>query len=226
MAWRSLRSSEAGMSLPELLVTITVFGIVSTIIVSFFINVTTTLTQDKAATDSTNIASVGINELTRVIRSGTEIEVQGQTLNNPVFVSAKTEEMTLYAFLDTDSANPKPVKVRFFIDTNRILKETRWNAYTINTDYWAFNTAAASTRDIARLIGPRVAPEKYLFTYYKEDGSELVVTSTAFTTAQLRSIVSVKVTMKVQADLTARAKPVVLENTVGIPNLGISRLGY
>ena len=218
--------NDAGFSLPELLVTILIFGIVSTIITTFFIGVTRSFTEDRAATDSVNIAAIGMNELTRVIRSGTEIEVQNQTLNNPVFVAASNEDVTLYAFLDTDSANPKPVKVRFYVGTDRILKETRWDSYIVNTSYWAFNATATSTKDVARLITPRVSPDLYLFTYYKADGTILPVPTTGtFTTAQLRTIASVKVTMTVQADLTGRAKPVRLENTVGIPNLGISRVG-
>jgi prepilin-type N-terminal cleavage/methylation domain-containing protein len=226
MIARHSNRDDAGFSLPELLVTILVFGIVGTMVVTFFTNVTRSFTEDRAASDSINIAAIGMDELTRVIRSGTEIEVQGQTLNNPVFVSAKNEDVTLYAFLDTNSANPKPVKVRFYVDTNRILKETRWDAYVVNAKYFSFNTAATSTRDIARLITPRVAPDLYLFTYYKADGTQLVVPTTGtFTTAQLRSIVAVKVTMTVQADLTERANPVRLENTVGIPNLGVSRVG-
>ena len=220
------RHDDAGFSLPELLVTVFVFGVASTIVVTFFVNVNRTFTADRLQTDSTEIAAVGMNELTRVIRSGTEIEVQGQTLNNPVFVTAKNEELVMYSFLDTNSANPKPIKVRFWIDTDRVLKEQRWDSYIINTDYFAFNTASNYSRAVARLIPPRKSPDKYLFSYFTAAGAQLTPPSTgAFTTAQLRTIASVKVTLIVQADLTERAQRVQLENTVGIPNLGISRIG-
>jgi prepilin-type N-terminal cleavage/methylation domain-containing protein len=222
---KPVRLDDRGFSLPELLVTIFIFGVASTIIVTFFINVTRTFTRDRAATDSTVIAAIGMNELTRVIRAGTEIEVQGQPLNNPVFVAARNEELIMYAFLDTDSANPRPVKVRFWIDSGRILRETRWDSYPVNTDYWGFNSFEKSSRPVARLIPPRVAPDKYLFTYYTADGTVLTPPTGSFTPGQLRTIASVKVTMIVQADLTARAERVQLENTVGIPNLGVSRVG-
>lgn len=222
---RRLRAAESGFSLIELLVTMFVLGLLSTVVVSFFVSMTTTFTRDSAATDSTNVAAIGMNEVTRVIRAGTEIPVQGQTLNNPVFVTAKNEEVTLYAYLDTDSASPTPVKIRFAVDSGRELVETRWNSYVINGSYWAFNATAASSRDIARLIKPHETGESWLFTYYLADGTILPVPgSGTFTTAQLRSIAAVKVTMTVQADLTDRAAPVTIQNTVGIPNLGISRL--
>lgn len=225
MTRQGRKRRDAGFSLIELLVTVIIFGIVSTIIITFSINTTRTFTLEQAATDSTNIASLGMNELTRVIRSGTEIEVLNQTLNNPTFVTARNEELVMYAFLDTDSLNPAPIKVRFYITSGRVLNETRWASYKINTDYWAFQTTAASTRAICRLISPRVSPKPYLFSYYLADGTLLPVPTTGdFTTAQLRTIASVKVSLSVQADLTKRANAVELQNTVGIPNLGISRV--
>ena len=226
MIRRMMKHDESGFSLPELLVTIFVFGIASTIVVTFFINVSRTFTADRLQTESTEIAAVGMNELTRVIRAGTEIEVQGQALNNPVFVSAGNEELIIYSFLDTDSANPKPVKVRFWIDSGRVLNEQRWDSYVINNDYFAFQAVSNYSRPVASLIPVRTSPDKYLFTYLNAAGVEIPVPgSGTFTTAQLRTIASVKVTMIVQADLTGRSNRVQLENTVGLPNLGISRIG-
>jgi hypothetical protein len=43
--------------------------------------------------------------------------------------------------------------------------------------------------------------------------------------ANLPKIAVVEVTIKVQSDATGRADPVVMTNQVGIPNLGVSRLG-
>jgi type II secretory pathway pseudopilin PulG len=223
---RRLRGDSTGLGLSELVVTIFILGILSTIVVGLYVNVSRTFNEDSAATDSTNVAALGMNELTRVIRAGTEIPVQGQTLNNPVFVAASNEDVTLYAYIDTGSAAPQPVKVRFYINGSRKLIETRWNSYTINTSYWAFNTTVDTTKTVASFIKTRAAGEKYIFTYYKADGTQLVVPGTGtFTTNELRSIAAVQVTMTVQADLVERANPVTLQNTVGIPNLGISRVG-
>ena len=70
-----------------------------------------------------------------------------------------------------------------------------------------------------------------MFTYYKINPVTLLeekITLPAaggMPTADLEKIAVVEITVKVQSDTTARAKPVLLINRVGIPNLGISRLG-
>jgi hypothetical protein len=171
------------------------------------------------------VAATGMNELTRVVRSGTELRlVGGGTQNAPVFVSATENAMTLYAYIDTDSATPAPIRVRFSIDSDRRLVETRWDATTVESP-WAFVAEASPsyTRVIARSIPVGADP---LFTYFLKNGTELVVPpSGTFTEAQLRTIAAVRVQLTVQADITARAAPVVMRNTVSIPNLGISRVG-
>jgi type II secretory pathway pseudopilin PulG len=217
--------SDSGISLVELLVTMFILSILGTVVVTFFASFTQTFTRERAASDSANIAAVGMNELTRVIRSGTEIEVQGQVLNNPVFLLAGNEDVTLYSFLDTDAASPTPVKVRFYVDTNRVLKETRWSSTIVNGKYFSFNTSPDSTRSVARLITTGPVNGLSLFTYYAADGTVIAPPATgSFSTDQLRAIASVRVTLSVQADPTRRADPVVLQNAVGIPNLGVSRV--
>lgn len=223
---RRLHRDDAGFSLPELMVTIFVMGVLSAVVVSFYVAMTGAFTEDRAASDSTTTASVGMNNLTRVIRSGTTIRVQGQSLNNPVFVEAKNEELTLHAFLDTESADPKPIKVRFWINAQRELMETRWNSSRVSGAYFVFDATPASTRVIARTVAARTGTEPWLFTYRAPDGTvQPVPTTGSFTIAQLRNIASVQVRLTVQADTSLRAAPVTLQSTVGIPNIGISRVG-
>lgn len=229
MIGRSLRATardDRGFGLAELVVTIFITGIVMTLVVTLFTNVSRIFTRENSATDSTNAAALGMNEITRVIRSGTEIAIAGSLLNDPVFVSAGKESVTLYAFIDTDSITSAPVKVRFSINADRKLVETRWASYALPAGYWGFQTAEQSSRIITSYVVVPAAGEKSLFTYYKADGSELVVPASGeFTVNERRNIAAVQVTMSVQADKTARANPVTLQNTVGIPNLGISRVG-
>ncbi|MBB5841805.1 type II secretory pathway pseudopilin PulG [Conyzicola lurida] len=220
------------MTLIELSTTILVLGILSTIVVSLFVNISTNFTRDRAATDSTNIAAIGMNEITRVIRAGTEIRVANVTLNDPVFVTANREEMTIYSYLaDSSTGVLSPVKVQLAVNaTSRELRETRWSSTKNSAGYWIFSTTPGATRTIARLIPPITPPltagQKYLFTYYDSRGVELTMpASGGLTESQRRAVAAVQVTVTVQADLSARAKAFTLQNTVGMPNLGVSRVG-
>jgi len=97
----------------------------------------------------------------------------------------------------------------------------------LSPGYFAFNAVAASTRVVARKIVNNITGDPYLFTFYRGDGTQVLTPSgtSSLTLDERRQIVAVQVFMKVQADPTARAEPVTLQNTVGIPNLGVSRVG-
>lgn len=237
-------AGDGGFTLAEMMVTVMLIGLLATMVAALVINASRSFTLDRAANDNTAIASNGMNELTRVIRAGTETRVSAsEPLNNPVFLAIGKESMTLRAYLDTDSANPQPIVVRFQVDADRKLYEKRWKANASSEPYWTFQnlpgglsgpysaassfwTNPASDRLIAQMITPQAAGQPAVFTYFTKDGVEVdpgaagVVDKTV-----LRTIASVTVTLSVQTDLTTRADPVVIQNSVGIPNLGISRVG-
>ena len=224
---------ESGVTLVELLVAITLFTALTIMIISTFSTFTTTFTKDRIATDNINIASVGTNELTRVIRSATSIPRPNLAADYAPFVEAQAETLTIYAYIDTDSLTPKPVKIRFSVNTTtRELVETRWNAVPLSgfPNYWSFSTTAASSNVIARRIVVPAAGEAPLFNYYKINTTTLkeelmLVPTTGLIAADLEKVAVVEVRVKVQSDNSGRAKPATIINRVGIPNLGISRLG-
>lgn len=222
---RRLRGAQddAGMSIPELLVTMFIMAMITTMIVGLVSSFSSTFTRDRAATDSTAVAAAGMKEVTRVVRSGTELQVAGGgTTNAPVFLEATANALTMHAFIDTDAVDPEPVKVRFAIDASRRVVETRWAA-TTSTKPWAFAAVGAPTsvRPVARFVPAGADP---LFTYLDANNQPLTIPSGGFSTEQLRSIAAVQITLTVQADTTGRAEAVELQNAVGLPNRGISRV--
>lgn len=210
-----------------------IFGIVATMIMTLMVTISTTFTRERAASESTSVAAIGMNELTRVIRSGTEIPVfPSGTPNLPVFTEAHSEKVVLHAYIDTDSVNPRPIRVQFEVDpVSRDLMETRWDSYAnpSSLGFWLFNSTPTSSKVIARKIIVPSGAEPPLFTYLVIDGAgipqPLTMPAGGIAASDLSDIAVVEVTMKVQADVTARAEPVTLTNRVGIPNLGIPRLG-
>ena len=232
---RTLRE-QGGFSLPELLVSMVLFSILAVLIVTAFMSFTRSFNDDRLATRNTNIASVGMNEMTRVLRAATSVPVVNAD-DLPAFAYANNEKVIFYAYIDTNSAAPAPVKVQFEVlpSSNtlcpRCLVETRWAAHPKPgyPSYWEFDSSSASVRTIARKIVAPVSGENYMFSY-KQIGTDLLpVTMTipngGILTANLSKIAVVEVTMKVQSDPSQLPDAVIVENQVGLPNLGVSRLG-
>src|SRR5690554_6017179 len=162
---------EAGFGLSELIVAMFLFSIVSTLAVTLVVTVSQSFMRERAANDSMNVAAIGMNEVTRVVRSGTLVP-QASGADLAVFTQADRESVTLHAYIDTNSASPAPMRVRFAVDpVTRDLTETRWLAYPHPTvaGAWLFHSTPASSRVVARKIVVPAPSEASLFTYLKID---------------------------------------------------------
>jgi len=218
-----LRHEQRAVTLSELIVTVALMGMLLAMVMTIFVTFTKTFSEERSASANTSAATIAMNELTRVIRAGTENPVASATLNEPVFSVASAENVVLQAYLDTDALDPEPVRVQFQITTDRTLVETRWDARALSSGYFSFYNTPASERTVVRQIATGGTP---VFRFYTKDNVELVLSSGgSLSESQRRQIAAVKITMTVQTDPTGNAKTATLENTVGIPNLGFSRIG-
>lgn len=219
------RRGDEGMTLIELVVAMGVFGILLTLVVSMFVGSVRSFSDQSGALDNSRMASTSMNEVTRIIRAGTEIPVHGTAVNDPVFTYAGAEKIIMHSFIDAGtSTDPPPLRVQFARNAANELVETRWSAYHVHTTYWAFQTTSTYARTIARSLMPADTGSP-LFRYYDKNG--VVLTPPAggtLTTAQIRNIASVRVSMRVQADGSGRVEPVLIQNMVGLPNLGVARV--
>jgi type II secretory pathway pseudopilin PulG len=228
---RRLARSERGIGLTELIVSMALLGIVSLIVMGLYASTMRTVTQARSLSNNTREASNGMNEVSRVIRAATENPVSGQTLNDPAFVSTVAapmtgESVTLYAYVNLTSSTQQPVKIRLSLDANRRLVETQWASIVLSPGFFGFSTTPSSAKIMAGAVAAQVAGGPALFTYLLADGTELAVPATGtFTVAQLRTIAAVKVTMTLQASAANTQSAVTLQNTVGMPNLPLTRTG-
>jgi prepilin-type N-terminal cleavage/methylation domain-containing protein len=215
--------SDSGVTLTELIVTIALLSMLLAMVMTIFVTFSTTFSKERSATSNIAGATVAMNELTRVIRSGTENPVASSAANDPVFSYAGTERVILQAYLDTSATTPQPVKVEFVITTDRTLVERRWKAQLLSTGYFTFQPTVASERTVVRQISVGTTP---VFRFFDNKNVELTPPpGGTLTLTQRRLVAAVKVSMTIQTDPTGRAKTASLENTVGIPNLGLSRIG-
>ena len=222
---------DQGMSLIELLVSIMITGILGVVVTGLYASTVTTSARVSSVSENTRQAANGMNEMARVIRAATENPVQGQALNDAAFVSTAAiplaaEAVTVYAYVNLDSATEQPIKVRFSLDAERRLVETQWASIPLAGGYFSFETVPRSTRILASTVAPAGVGRPPLFRYLLVDGSELTLPASGTpTAAQLRSIAAVHVTLTMQQGLTADDSAVTLENTVGMPNLPLTRTG-
>ena len=221
---RSSRS-DAGLTLLELLVAMGVSSILIALVATVFVTTSRVFTDQEGATDSARMASTAMNEVTRVVRAGTELPESGKTANTPVFAYAGAGSLELSASMNAAiSIFSAPVKVSFGRNSANELVETRWAADRYLKIYWKFRDSPASARTIARSL---LAPDKTrpLFRYFDKDGAALTPAAGAsLSEDQRRNIASVQITMQVQANGSGRTAPVAIQNMVGLPNLGVARV--
>ncbi|MBH0053266.1 type II secretion system protein [Salinibacterium sp. SWN139] len=217
-----IHRDEAGVTLSELIVTIALMGMLLAMVMTIFITFTRSFAESRSASNNTSSAAIAMNELTRVIRSGTEIPIGPAVANDPVFSYAGAERVVLQAYLDTDAASPEPVKVEFVITSDRTLVERRWDAQ-LSSSYFTFGPTPATERTVVRQVSNGTSP---VFRFFDASNTEMVPPEDGtLTTIQRRAVAAVKVSMTIQTDPSGNAKTASLENTVGIPNLGLSRIG-
>lgn len=228
---------ESGITLAELIVAMMVFGVLSTLVIGLFVSTVRGTHIASAVSTNTAMASNGMNEVARVIRAGTTNPVSGQALDDPAFPIAGNEDLVIYAYVNLMSSEQTPVMIRYNIDSERRLVETTWAAQKLTGNKWKFPVVSGSPAAGVSVSGPvtsrrfltstlakRVAPEAWLFTYQKADGSTLTVEPNGtLSKADIRLVASVTVSLCIQGSVLDNASRVMLVNTVGIPNLGVNR---
>jgi len=218
---RRLRgASDDGMSLVELIVVMMVSGVVLAIVGTMFVNVALVTSNANATTTRSSIAANVMNEMSKVIRTSSNNAVAGDDDPDPAIVSGTAKALTVYSYVDTSATAPAPTKVTFRVDANGNVFEDRV-AGSVSGSFYVF-TGATTTRPLG---GPIISTS--LFTYL--DSANAVVTpgATGLTLAQRNTVASIKVTVTVANSVTYRTNspgapgnsPIVIENTIGMPNL-------
>lgn len=236
-ALQRLREEQAGISLVEWLVAMFVFGIVITLIANLYVSTNRAMDTAQNTNQNTRSASNAMNEMARMLRAGTDNPVASTGFgapppNNPAFVYARNESVLFYAFVNLTGTAQQPIQVRLRVDAaSRRLLEDIWPATDLGNGYWSFpaeTTLPQRTRTLADVIAPKTATTPWTFTYL--DATNTPIATGAGTTggvanvpATLASIAAVQLTVTVLSRLGVTDHSVTLQNTVGLPNLGLDR---
>lgn len=221
---------ESGMSLIELVVTMILLGVILLMASSMYISVAQTTSTTQATNEGTRVASNAMNEVNRVIRFAV-ISPQSGTDPLPAFATAKPFEVVLFSLVDVDgltapSQRPtKPAMVKFSLESDGNVYERRWNP-TASGQFWNFGTLPPSnlTATSSRVLGGKflaTGTDSALFRYFKADGTELIPTGTSsLSLANRKLIATVVVTMNAVPLIGPDQHPVIIQNTIGMLNLG------
>jgi prepilin-type N-terminal cleavage/methylation domain-containing protein len=221
---------EAGFTLVELLVAMFILGLLLTIVGGFYYSSVRLVDAAKATSQSTNNASTVMNELSDVIRSGTQNPVVGNSIPAPALVTATPESITVYSYVNSyvnsGSTAVRPLLVQFSLNASRQLVEKRWAPTSSSGGYFIFPAVTATPTNSNIIGGPILATPSSpagslpLFTYLDNTGAAIVVGGSGLTATQLATVVSIEVTVRIAGASTSSRPNVVLQNTVGMPNLG------
>ena len=216
-----LRRDQRGTSLAELLVALALTAIVTTLVVTIVATSSRTLSGQSLAASNSETAALAMREVSRVVRSGAPVRLAGSTIDSPVVTVAGANSLTVTSFVDTVATAPVPVRVTFTVTAGR-LTEQRFTMSAV-AGGWQVASVGSATRTLARGVASTAA--RPVFSFVDAAGASIPIpTGSTIAAVDLPRIAAVRIRVAVQGDASGRAISEALDNTVGLPNLGISRV--
>lgn len=213
-------ASEAGLSLVEIIVAMMLTGILMTIVGSLVINVAKITSNSGSTALRSSVAANVMDEVSKVVRPASNNDTGG-TDPDPAVVSGTISGLTVISYVDANPVSPAPTKVTFRLDAKSNLVEDRIAGTLSATGYWTF-TGTTTTRTIGGPVSALTGNDA-LFVYLDDNGQVLTPGTTGLSLTQRQSIASIRVTIRIENALTSGSDPIIITNTVGMPNVQNSR---
>jgi prepilin-type N-terminal cleavage/methylation domain-containing protein len=212
-------NNDAGMSLVELLVSIIVFGILGSMVLSMWVASNKSVVSTSGNDLNTQSAGNLVNEVSRVIRGGTTNPTTGGG-EDAALISATPSSITMYSYVDSNVVTTTPFLVNFSIDpATGQLQEKRWPATVGTTGLFTFDQTKAPT--LSRTLPGKITSPSTLFSYADATPTTLPFTGGVLSATNRAAATSVTITVTLQASSNSTVKPATLQNTVGMPNLNL-----
>lgn len=220
------RGSERGLSLAELLVAMTVFGILLAMTAGFMVNASRANITNRTIDSTNRTAANAMDEVTRVLRGAATNTVANQSLPDPAFVQATDNALTVYSYVDLSTSKVAPVKVQFFVDASKNLVEWKWAATPAGVNFTFPSSASCATSCTSRILGsPVVLPAAggpKLFTYLDSTGTAIATVGGVLPAAVVNNVAAVTISLQFGSTSSAN-QSTLLTNSVGLPNLNVAR---
>jgi Tfp pilus assembly protein PilW len=199
----------------ELLVAMSLFTVLLVIVGGTFVSITRATTFAAARDQNTRSAQNGMNELSRKLRGAADNPV-ANAADSPAFTAASPDALTVSTLVAT-GRDAVPQLASFSV-TGGTLVESTTAGRAVGT-YFVFDGARSSVR-LVDGVDATPSNSSPLFTYFDASGAELVPPTAAGLTGDQRSrISSVTVTLAVANSRSSLQNGIVLQSSVGLPNL-------
>ncbi len=218
------RRSQAGVSLPEVLVVVFLLTIVMATFYNSFESAQKTSNRIDARLEHLGEAQALLRSVTKDVRTATNIAT-GST----AFILAGPREMQFYAYLDqgyttaSGSALPVPERVRLWVDSSTpskpVLKEETKEA---DTPITTPPTYAGAQPTKLRLLGTYIFNQgtaEPLFRYLDYQGNEILPAGSDLSAADKLRVRSVVIELHVKRVTSGNVKATTVRAKVRLPNV-------
>ncbi|THG29653.1 hypothetical protein [Naasia lichenicola] len=217
---RHASHDDAGISLSELIITMMVASIVLTIASSMFVTIAQSTTASNQARDAATVAGTASNSIGRAIRSAVQVTKPDGKLAAAVVAGTASSVTLTTLVMPASSTTLSPVQIRYTIVNGALIEET-WTGSN-STGFWVFTGAATRTKSLGSTIVLPTGSDAPIFSYLDGNGAPMTIAASGLTDAQRKDVSSIDLTLRVRSSSSTKAKPIIIDTTIGMPNLGYS----
>ncbi|WIB60014.1 type II secretion system protein [Curtobacterium sp. MCLR17_007] len=219
-----LRREEAGITLAELIVAMSLSVLILTVAGSFLVSSQKAAKVAGAVSANTRVAATAMNEIGRNLRAATDNPVPTGDDSQFAFQYASATSVRFFAYVNLDSSLSQAVEVQVTLDPARkVITETKWTGTAVagNSSYYAFplatGPALSATPTSTRTLATSVTSTT-LFTYSNGDDGVLGSPTAPVGQADLANIRKVGLSVAVGRSADD-PNAVSLQNTASMPNI-------
>ncbi|ROS37439.1 PilW family protein [Curtobacterium sp. PhB78] len=218
---RRVHRDQAGISLSELLVAVSVSMVILVAVGGFFTATLRAGATNTSSDQNARYASVVMNSVTRYVHAASLLPKSDGSYAAAVTEAAPTR-LTFYAYINLDgSGTDNPVQIRYSLNAAKKVVLDQWDG-TASNGFWTFpSTAQAPTRSMV-IGGPVASPTggAPMFEYLGADGSPLPAQNDGtISTTQLGNVRAVRVNLELGSTVSGAAGNTTIQNTLYLFNV-------
>jgi hypothetical protein len=220
--FRRLHREQSGISLSELLVSMSVASIIIIAVGGFFVATLRAGSTNSTSDQNSRVASSVMNSVTRYVHAASLLpKADGSSV--PAVVEATPTKLTFTAFINLDgNTTDKPVLVRYSLNSAQRVVFDQWDGTATNGFYSFPAPTQTPTRSLV-IGGPIASPTSdgdALFTYLGADGKAVATPASGIVPLTgLGTIRAVQVNLELGSTTAGKPANTHLQNTLYLFNV-------